>query len=1180
MDNLDRYNQRWLQVLLMIFLAGSIFSCSQTEASDVRRQQLLNADWLTVADDSSFSALSGFQQPDFATDGWLKVDVPHNWDDYGGYRRLRHGNRHGYAWYRKTFSVDQPQPGKRYFLWFEGVGSYATVWLNGDSIGYHAGGRTSFTLDVTDFIHPERENLLAVRADHPADIRDLPWVCGGCSPEWGFSEGSQPMGIFRPVHLIVTNPVRIEPFGIHIWNDEKISEKEATLNLTTEVRNYHQDEVSIRVVNNLKDDQGQLVARVEEEIMLAAGEMDTVRQSLDPVKNPRLWSVDDPYLYTVHTELFEDGQLVDELKTPYGIRWIKWDIFGDNPTNRFYLNGKPVFINGTAEYEHLIGQSHAFSDEQVQARVEQVLAAGYNSFRDAHQPHNLRYDAEWDRHGILWWPQMAAHIWFDNPDFRQNFKQLMTDWIRERRNSPSIVLWGLENESTLPTDFAEECSNLIRQLDPTASSQRLITTCNGGTGTDWNVIQNWSGTYGGNPDLYDEEISRQLLNGEYGAWRTADLHSEGEFDQNGVYSEDRFNLLMESKIRLAESVSDQCCGQYHWLLTSHENPGRTQGGEGIRELDRLGPVNYKGIMTIWGEPLDSWYMYRANYTPNETEAMVYIVSHSWPDRWLEPGIKSGIRVFSNCDEVELFNGVKSRSFGRKSNPGRGHHFVWDKVDVQTNVLYAEGYVNGKKVAEDYIMLHHLPVAEGTEKLAGKVEPLTTEADRNYLYRVNCGGPDYVDTGGNTWMADVRKSDEKKWGSRSWTDAYDGLPAFYGSQRQSYDPVQGTLDWPLLQSYRYGRHKLSYEFPVPDGEYKVELFFMEPWYGKGGGLDCSEWRLFDVAVNDHVALKKLDVWSESGVNRMLKKTLQAKAVGGKLRISFPKVDAGQAVISAIAISTTDKTITPVAPSEKLLSGDAPGVFSAKTWLNTGDKCFADADARFAALPAELYGAEWVQPTSEKGLLTEQLKSLKINADADLYFALTDSVPTPDGFKYHPQQVITSQNGGTNWPVYRKRFVVGEKVQLPIDGELKLMMLAAVPVTKLDDAIDLRETVAYRVADATLTGESRVTELAEREGILLPGKNDAVSWQFSVGLASKYGLEIRYMNPTEKSLMVEMSIVSRDGRLMWQGPLEFLPTGERLKSLRTDTQTTINAGTYNIRFRLIDDGPIGFNFMKIQ
>jgi len=104
---------------------------------------------------------------------------------------------------------------------FEGVGSYATVWVNAKQLGYHAGGRTTFTIDITDAIISNHKNEIAVRADHPAYIKDLPWVCGGCSDERGFSEGSQPMGIFRPVHLIVTNETRIVPFGVHIWNDEK-----------------------------------------------------------------------------------------------------------------------------------------------------------------------------------------------------------------------------------------------------------------------------------------------------------------------------------------------------------------------------------------------------------------------------------------------------------------------------------------------------------------------------------------------------------------------------------------------------------------------------------------------------------------------------------------------------------------------------------------------------------------------------------------------------------------------------------------------------------------------------------------------------------------------------------------------------------------------------------------------
>jgi beta-galactosidase len=116
----------------------------------------------------------------------------------------------------------------------------------------------------------------------------------------------------------------------------------------------------------------------------------------------------------------------------------------------------------------------------------------------------------------------------------------------------------------------------------------LVTTCNGGKGTDWDVPQNWTGTYGGDPKTYAEDVQRQVLIGEYGAWRTLDLHTEGPFNQNGQYSEDRISQLMEMKIRLAESVKDKASGHYFWLFTSHDNPGRVQGGEGLRELDRIG----------------------------------------------------------------------------------------------------------------------------------------------------------------------------------------------------------------------------------------------------------------------------------------------------------------------------------------------------------------------------------------------------------------------------------------------------------------------------------------------------------------------------------------------------------------------------------------------------------------
>lgn len=1192
--------------LALISLLGTQFTQAQPldKQEPVRTQIDLNADWKTVLLDQEKS-FDQYSDERFNESDWTEVDVPHNWDDYGGFRRMVHGNLHGSALYKKTLQVDEFDAGKEYFLWFEGVGSYATVWLNGDSIGFHPGGRTTFTLDITLALKAG-ENELLVKADHPSEIRDLPWVCGGCSKEWGFSEGSQPLGIFRPVHLIVTDKVRVEPFGVHIWNDNTISEKQADLNLTTEVRNYGTKDQKLEVVNRLLDADGRLVKEVSSKFTVKPGVTDTISQHIDKIENPHLWNLDDPYLYMVETAIYKGKKMLDKLTTPYGIRWIEWDVHKDGASNCFYLNGKQTFINGTAEYEHLMGRSHAFTDQQIKARVQQIVGAGYNSFRDAHQPHNLSYQEYWDSLGVLWWTQMAAHIWFDNPDFKQNFKTLMTDWVRERRNSPSVILWGLENESTLPKEFAEECTALIRKLDPTTSSQRLVTTCNGGEGTDWNVIQNWSGTYGGKPFEYDQELSRQLLNGEYGAWRSIDFHTEGDFDQDGPWSEDRFNLLMESKIRLAEKVSDRVCGQYHWLLNSHENPGRTQGGEGLRELDRVGPVNYKGLISAWGEPLDGYYMFRANYAPKETEPMVYLVSHTWPDRWLQPGVKSGIRIFSNCDEVELFNGVRERSLGRQKNPGRGHHFEFNKVDVQNNVLVAVGYVDGKEVASDVIVLHHLPEAKNIERLAGKQTRQATNLNTNYLYRVNCGGADYTDHYGNEWQADVRWDGGDSWGSRNWTDDYPGLPAFYGSQRQTHDPILGSTEWPLLQSFRYGQHKLRYHFPVADGDYLVELYFIEPWFGTGGGAVCEDWRVFDVAINDEVVLKDLDIWKEVGHDRLLKKTVPVKVRGGKIDLSFPTVKSGQAVISAIAISSTKTGLKAAPASAKLiqLSENTNG-WTARSWLDTGNDVDQSGSAQFSNLASVLFGAEWVQPQSIDESKPVQFKTRN---DADVYLALADSSQLPVGFKKtvgksiqlnlveqllrtrrirnietgeYEERVSMVTEAGVDYALYQKRIKAGELVELPaFSGDKTLALLAAVPVSTLDDARDLRPSVTYQADGAEGTGNTVLEEYLERPAQKLLKAGDEVIFTFEVGLASKYGLEFRFSSPSEEAIPVEMSIESKDGRPMSSRDLEFVQANNRWRSLRTDTGTIINAGIYKLKLKLKEDGPVWFRFVKVQ
>ena len=745
------------------------------------------------------------------------VNIPHNFDDYYGYRQLRHGNLHGKATYHKTFNVEK-QDSKCYFLQFDGVGTYATVILNGHKYPEELVGRTVWTLDITDRMK-NGQNELQVNVDHPAMQTASPWICGGCSSEWGFSEGSEPFGIFRPVSLIETDAVRIEPFGVHIWNNAPCD----SVFIDTEVKNYSKQAQTIELVNKFTLASGKQVFRRAEIVALKAGETKTLHYA-EAVADAHRWNLDDPYLYQLSTMVKRDNKTTDEVRTPFGIRSISWPVLRKDGDNRFLLNGKPVFINGTCEYEHLLGASHAFTPEQIRSRIKQITNAGFNALREAHQPHHLLYQQLCDEQGILFWSQFSAHVWYDTSKFRRNFKRLLVRWIKERRNSPSVILWGLQNESVLPKAFAEECSDIIRSMDPTCRDQRAITTCNGGEGTDWNVIQNWSGTYGGSAENYDNELKRaeQLLNGEYGAWRTIDLHGSAK------YSEESFTKLLETKARLAENAKDSVCGHFQWIFNSHDNPGRVQPDGAYRRIDKIGPINYKGLVTAWEEPTPAYYMYRSRYV-------------------------------SCCATAT------------------------DKTAADRNIDLVKG-----------------------------------AADYHYLYRINCGGNAFKDEFGQEWLADDSLH------SHSWGQDFKGINALQASQRHITTDIRGTKSDELFQYFRFGRHRLWYDLPVPDAsaEYRVELYFVEPWHGRdiAETADYEGLRIFDVAINGQTVVDDLDPWAEAGYCGSLKRVVTAKAVNGKLHISFPEVKAGQAILCGIAIASKSSGITLSAQQLKPIAVD--------------------------------------------------------------------------------------------------------------------------------------------------------------------------------------------------------------------------------------------------------------------
>ncbi len=771
-----------------------------------------------------------------------QVDLPHNFDDYFGARQLLHGNLHGSARYSITFSLPSVEEEvadllgqdfqKCYRLVVPGAGTYLTVVLNGDTLCRHRpAGRVVTTLSVPGRM--KRQNRLEIWCDHPSRMTDMPWVCGGCSSEWGFSEGSQPLGLFRGVELEELSPIHFAPFGVHVWSNAAND----TLFVESELENEGSSsrrKVFLETKLLAWNRPDSVVASQQIRFKSKAGQKATIRQAIALPKGIEPWSPSAPHLYQVVSELKYDNGTVDMLQkadqqvTEFGFRTIEWG-------RQLRVNNQPVYVNGVCEYEHAFGHSHALTDEEIDSRVILMNQLGYNAFREAHQPHNLRYVRDCNRLGILYWAQFSAHIWYDTPAFRENFKMLLRQWVKERRNDPSVVLWGLQNESTLPADFARECADIIRSLDPlcrpvTSANQgklpveapspgRLVTTCNGGTGTDWNVVQNWSGTYGGNLYNYAQELKQepQLLNGEYGAWRTLGLHDTlTVFNSKAPHSEEKFAMLLASKMQQAVAARDSICGQFQWLMYSHDNPGRWQPDEAYRLIDKVGPFNYKGLFSPWGQPT----------------------------------------VFAKR------------------------------------------------------LLHDAPPAYVPDSMASRL--LRGMPGMTYIYRYNCGGDSLTDSFGQLWMGDDTRV-SSSWAQRE-VFAADSLCPVLASQGVTDAPVAVAYpnqepmflleaDQPLVRSFRWGRGDLKFTFPVDRNlPYNIEIFSVEPWASRKGQ------RVYSMTVNGVDYASDFDNYKlTGGRNLLIRSTLRvANLKSDSLVISFPHVKVGQAVVSAIAISTIDET----------------------------------------------------------------------------------------------------------------------------------------------------------------------------------------------------------------------------------------------------------------------------------
>ena len=205
------------------------------------------------------------------------------------------------------------------------------------------------------------------------------------------------------------------------------------------------------------------------------------------------------------------------------------------------------------------------------------------------------------------------------------------------------------------------------------------------------------------------------------------------------------------------------------------------------------------------------------------------------------------------------------------------------------------------------------------------------------------------------------------------------------------------------------------------------------------------------------LNDLDIWSEVGANALLKKTIKTKITGGKIVISFPQTKVGQAVISAIAIATESNRMAVMLPLSMVENNSCKNC-KWQSWLDIGDKQYANNNIRFNSLPSNLYGADWLQPdsTGERKTLRYQAREL-----SDLFFAVRQGWKDKEflqGFENTNTYIITDENGGTTYNVFRKRFLKGDSVSHHIP--IRIVIVCRQPVTSMQPAFDLKPVTSYR------------------------------------------------------------------------------------------------------------------------
>lgn len=650
---------------------------------------------------------TGADKMGFNDEEWRVLDVPHDWSIEGEYAKDNPmGDTCGYlpagiGWYRKTMEVPAGWKGKHVEVAFDGIFMNSTVWVNGRKLGTRPYGWVSFSYDISKEVAEASSVTFAVRVDNSKQPAAR-WYTGS--------------GIYADVWLDVKEQVHVPSSGVFVRTQGSVAK------VDTEVANVTADAVSAGLKSRVLDVDGKEVAAADAILEVSAGGRAMASQSI-ALSKPRLWSLEDPYLYTLVSEVWVDGKKIDEEKTRFGVREVEWI-----PATGMWLNGKNVKLQGVCNHQDAGALGAAVPEKILRFRIQQLKDMGCNAIRTAHNPQTPIFYDICDEMGMLvmdeifdGWSKKAAQD-YGGRFFKDWWERDLTDWIKRDRNHPSIVIYSLGNETH--GNVAKQLVAKCHELDPT----RPVTSGDSNA-NDMDVYGvNGRSEKAGFFDtlrkdrvfIGTENTHTWQVRGYYRAktWyrdgfpnkrqrplETPDLSEIEIFTHDWIKPGDRANRKQifnssydNAYVRLnarqnIEQLRDipNYAGSFRW--TGHDyigEAGYVHGGWPFKAF--MG-----GAIDLANFEKDLYHLYRSQWTD---KPMVHILPH-----WTHPVMKANtlipVVVYSNCDEVELFFDGKSLGKSRpavKSNEMQCEWMVpWEKGE-----LIARGVNGGQVVCEQVV----------------------------------------------------------------------------------------------------------------------------------------------------------------------------------------------------------------------------------------------------------------------------------------------------------------------------------------------------------------------------------------------------------------------------------------------------------------------------------------------